>query len=153
MIGSTSVWPQYTKQGECATSRRVWDSFLSGENKRKWDSLHTWSLIQAWKNGCDEIGRSIIRALTRVMKGRKVTMVVKRGLKYSILLPMLIYGSETWAWNRAQQSSISAVEISYLGKKFRMSRWDGVSKESIYKITVMGTCANKMMWNGGTNKK
>ena len=49
-------------------------------------------------------GRSVIGLLVRVMRGKSVSMEVKRGLRNSILLPTLTYGSETWTWNRAQQS-------------------------------------------------
>ncbi len=59
-------------------------------------------------------GRSVIGSFTKVMKGRNVSMEVKRGLRDSILLPVFIYGSETWTWNRAQQSRVHAVEMSYL---------------------------------------
>ncbi len=55
-------------------------------------------------------GRSIIGSLARVMKGRSVSMEVKRGLRNNILLPTLTYGLETWTWNRAQQSRVCAVE-------------------------------------------
>ncbi len=40
-------------------------------------------------------GRSVIGTLARVMKGRNVSMEVKRGLRNTILLPTLMYGSET----------------------------------------------------------
>ncbi len=59
-------------------------------------------------------GRSVVRSLAGVMKRRNVSMDVKRGLRNSILLPTLTYGSENWAWNGAQQSRVRAVEISYL---------------------------------------
>ncbi len=38
-------------------------------------------------------------------------MDVKRGLRNSILLPTLTYGSENWTWNGAQQLRVRAVEI------------------------------------------
>ncbi len=41
-------------------------------------------------------GRSVVGSLTGVMKGRNVSMDVKRGLRKSILLPTLTYGSENW---------------------------------------------------------
>ena len=40
-------------------------------------------------------GRCDIRSLVRIMRGRNVSMEVKRGLKNSILLPTLMYKSET----------------------------------------------------------
>ncbi len=58
--------------------------------------------------------RSVIGSPARVTKGRSVFMEVKRGLRNSILLMTLTYGSEMWTWNRAQQSRVCAVEISYL---------------------------------------
>ena len=40
------------------------------------------------------------------MRGRNVSMEVKRGLRNIILLPTLAYGSETWTWNRTEQSTV-----------------------------------------------
>ncbi len=44
-------------------------------------------------------GRSVVGSLAGVMKGRTMSMDVKRGLRNSILLPTLTYGSENWTWN------------------------------------------------------
>ncbi len=49
----------------------------------------------------------------KLEKGRNVSKDVKRGLRNSILLPTLTYGSENWTWNGAQQSRVRAVEMSY----------------------------------------
>ncbi len=59
-------------------------------------------------------GRHVLGLLAGVMKGRNVSMDVKRGLRNSILLPTLTYGSEHWTWNGAQQSRVHAVVMSYL---------------------------------------
>ncbi len=48
-------------------------------------------------------GRSVVGSLAGVVKGRNVFMEVKSGLRTSILLPTLTYGSENWTWNGAQQ--------------------------------------------------
>ncbi len=74
-------------------------------------------------------GRGVVGSLTGVMKGRNVSMDVKRGLRNSILLPTLTYGSENWTWNEAQQSRVHAVEMSYLRGVRGMSRWDGLRNE------------------------
>ncbi len=76
-------------------------------------------------------GRSVVGLLTGVMKGRNVSMDVKRGLSNSILLPSLTYGSENWTWNGAQQSRARAVEMSYLRGACGVSRWDGLNNESV----------------------
>ncbi len=47
-------------------------------------------------------GRSVIGSLAKVIKGRNVSMKVKTGLRNSILLPTLTYGSQTWMWNTEQ---------------------------------------------------
>ncbi len=77
-------------------------------------------------------GRSVVGSLAGVMKGRNVSMEVKRGLKNSILLPTLIYGSENWTWNGAQQSRVRALEMSYLRGACGVSRWDGLSYANVY---------------------
>ncbi len=41
-------------------------------------------------------GRQVMGALERVMKGRNVSMEVKRGIRNSVNLPTLSYASETW---------------------------------------------------------
>ncbi len=77
-------------------------------------------------------GRSVVGSLAGVMKGRSLSMDVKRGLRNSILLPTLTYGSENWTWNGAQQSRVRAVEMSYLRGACGVSRWDGLSNERVY---------------------
>ncbi len=61
-------------------------------------------------------GRSVVGSPAGVMKGRNVSMDVKRGLRNSLLSPTLAYGSENWTWNGVQQSRMCAVliEMSYL---------------------------------------
>ncbi len=56
----------------------------------------------------------------------------EEGLRNSILLPTLTYGSEHWTWNGAQQWRVCAVEMSYLRGACRVSRWDGLNNESVY---------------------
>ncbi len=55
-------------------------------------------------------GRSVAGSLGRIMKGRSVSMEVKRGIKNRIILPTLSYAFETWTWNAAQQSRMCVVE-------------------------------------------
>ncbi len=67
-------------------------------------------------------GRSVVGSLAGIMKGRTVSVEVTRGLRDSILLPTLTYGSENWTWNGAQQSRVRAVELSYLRGACGVSR-------------------------------
>ncbi len=75
-------------------------------------------------------GRQVMGAVERVMKGRNVSMVVKGGIRYSVILPTLLYASETWTWNAAQQSRIRAVEMSYMRGACDVSRWDRESNDT-----------------------
>ena len=47
-------------------------------------------------------GRSAIGALGKIMKGRGVSMKVKRGLRNGIILATLTCGSEACTWNTTQ---------------------------------------------------
>ncbi len=77
-------------------------------------------------------GRGVVGSLAGIMKGRTVSMEVKRGLRNSTLLPTLTYVSENWTWNGAQQSRVRSVEMSYLRGACGVSRSDGLSNESVY---------------------
>ncbi len=77
-------------------------------------------------------GRQVMRVLERVMKGRNVSIAVKKGIRNCVILPTLSYASETWTWNAAQQLHIRAVEMSYLWGVSGVSRWDRESNEDTY---------------------
>ncbi len=86
-------------------------------------------------------GSQVMGVLERVMRGRNVSMVVKKGIRNSVILPTLSYASETWSWNAAQQSRICAVEMSYLQGASGVSRWDGESNEDTYRKFGMSEAA------------
>ena len=71
-------------------------------------------------------GRCVIGSLAKVMTRRNVYMEVKRGLRNSIL-QTLMYESETWTWNKTQQSRVRAMEIIYLRGACGVIRWEGES--------------------------
>ncbi len=52
-------------------------------------------------------------SLAVVMRGRKVSLDVKRGLKNSILLRTLTYGSENRTWTGAHPLGVRALDMSY----------------------------------------
>ncbi len=43
-----------------------------------------------------------------MMKGRTVNMEIKRALHDSIIMPTLMYASDTWTWNETEISRIQA---------------------------------------------
>ncbi len=64
-------------------------------------------------------------------EGEECVYRCEEGLRNSILLPTLTYGSENWTWNGAQQSRVRAVEMSYLRGACGVSRWDGLKNECV----------------------
>ncbi len=74
----------------------------------------------------------MVGSLGRIMKGRSVSMEVKRDLRNAVIVPTLTYASETWAWNESQRSRVQAVEMSYLRHVCGVSRMDGMNNESVY---------------------
>ena len=77
-------------------------------------------------------GRQAMGTLNAIMKNRRVSMEVKKGLRDSIVLPTLTYGSETWTWSETHQSKIRAVEMDYLRGACGVTRWERESNERIY---------------------
>ncbi len=53
----------------------------------------------------------------------------------SILLPTCRL--ENWTWNEMQQSRERDVETTYLRGACGVTRWDGLSNESVYEKCVM----------------
>ncbi len=48
----------------------------------------------------------------RIMKGRSVSMEIKRDLTNSVIVPTLTYASKTWAWNERQRVSGRGEEVT-----------------------------------------
>ncbi len=69
-------------------------------------------------------GRKVVGSLGRIMKGRSVSMELKRDLKNTVITPTLTYASETWAWNESQRSRVQAVEMIYLRSACGVSKMD-----------------------------
>ena len=77
-------------------------------------------------------GRKAIGELSGVIRGRSMSVGVKKDLRNSIILPTLTYGSEVWKWNAAQQSQIRAVEMTYLRGALGRTRWDRMRNQDVY---------------------
>ena len=77
-------------------------------------------------------GRKAIGELGSVVRGRSMSMGVKRDLRNSIVLPTLTYGRDLWKWNAAEQSKIRAVEMNYLRTVMGITRMDRVSNMEVY---------------------
>ncbi len=79
----------------------------------------------------ERVMKGVVGSFAGVMKGRNVSMSVKRSLRNSILLPTLTYGLKNWTWKGVQQSIVRAVEMSYLRGACGVSRWDRLSNKCV----------------------
>ncbi len=52
-------------------------------------------------------GRKVVGSLGCMMKGRTVSMDVKKGLCDGIIVPRITYENETWVWNERQKGQES----------------------------------------------
>ncbi len=68
----------------------------------------------------------------RIVKGRSVSMEVKRVLRNTVIVPTLAYASKTWTWNESQRFRVQAVEMNYLRSACVVNIMDGMSNESVY---------------------
>ena len=57
-----------------------------------------------------------------------------------IFLSTLTFGSETWTWNRMQQSRVRGVEMNDLRGACGVTGWESKSNRSMYERCGMGTC-------------
>ncbi len=89
-------------------------------------------------------GRKVVGSLGRMMKGRIVSMEVKKGLHDGIIVLTITYASETWVWN--ERSRIQAVEMSYLRSACGIRKMDGESNESVYGRFGMSSKGEGMKW-------
>ncbi len=49
-------------------------------------------------------------------------------------------------WNRAQQSRVHSVEMSYLRGACGMTRWEGESNEHVYERFCLGVCSSRVKY-------
>ncbi len=56
--------------------------------------------------------KNLVESLGRIMKGRSVSMEVKRDLRNTVIVPTLTYASETWVWNESQRSKSVGRSVS-----------------------------------------
>ncbi len=94
--------------------------------------VHVVGFSNPYRVSVPVVGRCEVDLGGERIEGRNVSMEVKRGLRNSIFLPTMTYGSEPCMWNRVQQSRVRAVEMSYLRGACGVTRWEGENNESMY---------------------
>ncbi len=65
------------------------------------------------------------------MKGRSVSMEVKKDLRHTVIVPVLTHAGETWAWNAGQRSRVQGVKESYVRRAYGENRRNGMNYECV----------------------
>ena len=57
------------------------------------------------------IGRSTMTKLAKIMKDEDISVATKTKLVYSLVFPVVTYGSESWTLRKADQRRLNAFDI------------------------------------------
>ena len=57
------------------------------------------------------MGRSTVTTLTKIMKDKDISVATKAKLVYSLVLPVVTYGSESWTLCKADQRRLNAFKM------------------------------------------
>ena len=76
-------------------------------------------------------GVRVLGATVGMVRGDGVARKAKANIFRSIMLPVLTYASETWAWQARDKSRIQAREMRYLRAMCGVTRWDRIRNERV----------------------
>ena len=60
---------------------------------------------------CLLLGRKVMTNLDSILKSRDITLLTKEGLVKAMVFPVVMYGCESWAIEKAECRSIDAFEL------------------------------------------
>ncbi|GBP37372.1 hypothetical protein EVAR_22834_1 [Eumeta japonica] len=69
-------------------------------------------------------GNKVNRALLAILNSTSVSRQVHFAIYYEILIPTVMYGNESWVWQKKNESRINTVKIRSLCSKCGVSRKD-----------------------------
>ena len=87
-------------------------------------------------------GAKVSGALRPIMKSRSVSIPAKKLMHQAILLPTLMYGSESWTWLKKDECGINAVEMRSLRRMCGRTLRDRVRNTEIREM-----CDNEERYN------
>ena len=80
-------------------------------------------------------GRKVMTNLDSILKSRDITFPTKVRLVKAMVLPVVMYGCESWTIRKAECRRIHALELWYLGRLLRVPWTSRRSNQSILKET------------------
>mgnify|MGYP003435272988 CR=1 FL=1 len=96
---------------------------------------------------------STFNKLQKILKRHDVKLNIKLQILNSCVIPVLIYGSESWAITKAMEKKLNAAENKWLRRILRISYIEHITNEEIRKRTEQQLVSNvikkrRMKWAG-----
>ena len=79
-------------------------------------------------------GNRVNRALATLMRRRNVSTTVRLAVHNAVLVPTLLYGSETWILQNKNERKINAVEMRSLRSICGVSFADGIAMKRLHRM-------------------
>ena len=94
---------------------------------------------------CLFLGRKVMTNLDSIFKSRDITLPTKVRLVKGIVLPVVVYGCESWTVKKAEHRRIDAFELWYWIRLLRVPWTARRSNQSILKEISPGCSSKEMM--------
>ena len=91
------------------------------------------------------LGRKVMTNLDSILKSRDITLPTKVHLVKAIVLPVVVYGCESWTVKKVEHQKIDAFELWYWKRLLRVPWTAGRSKQSILKEISPGCSLEGLM--------
>ena len=87
---------------------------------------------------CLSLGRKVMTNLDSILKSRDITLPAKVCIVKAVVLPVVMYGCESWAIKKAEHQRIDAFELWYWRRLLRVTWSARRSNQSILKEISAG---------------
>ena len=91
------------------------------------------------------LGRKVMTNLDSILKSRDITLLTKLHLVKAMVIPVVMYGGESWIENKAECQRIDAFELWYWRRLLRVPWTARGSKQSIMKEISPGISLEGLM--------
>ena len=76
-------------------------------------------------------GAQVVGAMSKFARDERLSKGARMAVYGSVVVPVLMYGSETWVWQKRHRSRITACEMRYLRGVCGVTRRDCVRNEQV----------------------
>ena len=102
-------------------------------------------MVLLWLKRCLLLGRKVMTNLDSILKSRDITLPTKVHLVKAMVLPVVMYGCESWTVKKAECRRINAFELWCWTRLLWVPWTSGRSNQSILKETSPGCSLEGLM--------